>query len=179
VLCGCWRQSRLCRGVEGAVPCAVQKKRAVTKKPPSSSAVSLLVLKIARFLFICPCPRSPVESRLRSNNRQSLRITTAQGGLELEQSDLLPPPWCCVLLPASPRRPRGRRAGPGMGLGYCQGARPPPSGPFRGQGHGPWRGKSPLFVGRCRITLVPLGRSGSDRRAFYRVTDADLANLAN
>jgi hypothetical protein len=24
-----------------------------------------------------------------------------------------------------------------------------------------------------------LGRSGSDRRAFYRVTDADLANLAN
>ena len=35
------------------------------------------------------------------------------------------------------------------------------------------------FVSRCRITLVPLGRSGSDRRAFYRVTGADLANLAN
>jgi hypothetical protein len=35
------------------------------------------------------------------------------------------------------------------------------------------------FVSRCRITLVPLGRSGSDRRAFYRVTGADLASLAN
>jgi hypothetical protein len=35
------------------------------------------------------------------------------------------------------------------------------------------------FVSRCRITPVPLGRSGSDRRAFYRVTGADLANLAN
>jgi hypothetical protein len=35
------------------------------------------------------CPRSPVESRLRSNNRQSLRSTIAQGGTE--QSDLLPP----------------------------------------------------------------------------------------
>jgi hypothetical protein len=37
----------------------------------------------------------------------------------------------------------------------------------------------PTFVGRCRITLVPLGRSGLNRRAFYRVTDADFANLAN
>ncbi|MDA9686885.1 hypothetical protein N9U05_00165, partial [bacterium] len=38
-----------------------------------------------------------------------------------------------------------------------------------------------FFVSRCRITPVPLGpgRSGSDRRAFYRVTGADLANLAN
>jgi hypothetical protein len=35
------------------------------------------------------------------------------------------------------------------------------------------------FVSRCRIALVPLGRSGSDRRAFYRVMGADLANLAN
>jgi hypothetical protein len=35
------------------------------------------------------------------------------------------------------------------------------------------------FVSRCRITPVPLGRSGSDRRAFYRVTGADLASLAN
>jgi hypothetical protein len=35
------------------------------------------------------------------------------------------------------------------------------------------------FVSRCHITLVPIGRSGSDRRAFYRVTGADLANLAN
>jgi hypothetical protein len=36
------------------------------------------------------------------------------------------------------------------------------------------------FVSRCRITLVPLGRSGgSDRRAFARVTGADIANLAN
>jgi hypothetical protein len=35
------------------------------------------------------------------------------------------------------------------------------------------------FVSRCRITPVPLGRSGSDRRAFCRVTGADLANLAN
>jgi hypothetical protein len=35
------------------------------------------------------------------------------------------------------------------------------------------------LVSRCRITLVPLGRSGSDRRAFYRVTGANLANLAN
>ena len=34
-------------------------------------------------------------------------------------------------------------------------------------------------MSRCRITLVPLGRSGSDRRAFYRVTGADLADLAN
>jgi hypothetical protein len=35
------------------------------------------------------------------------------------------------------------------------------------------------FVSRCRIALVPLGRSGSNRRAFYRVTGADLANLVN
>ena len=35
------------------------------------------------------------------------------------------------------------------------------------------------FVSRCRIARVPLGRSGSDRRAFYRVMGADLANLAN
>jgi hypothetical protein len=35
------------------------------------------------------------------------------------------------------------------------------------------------FVSRCRITPVRLGRSGSERRAFYRVTGADLANLAN
>jgi hypothetical protein len=43
---------------------------------------------------------------------------------------------------------------------------------------GAWSRRGSL-VSRCRIAPVPLGRSGSDRRAFYRVTGADLANLAN
>jgi hypothetical protein len=48
-------------------------------------------------------------------------------------------PWRCVLSPASPspKAPaRGARRAPGMGSGYCQEARPPPSslGVFSGEG---------------------------------------------
>jgi hypothetical protein len=53
-------------------------------------------------------------------------------------------PWLCVLFPAPQGARGGARAGPGMGLGYYQGARPPPSGPFRGKGPGPGGGGSRL-----------------------------------
>jgi hypothetical protein len=45
-------------------------------------------------------------------------------------------PWRYVLFPA----PQGARGGLGMALGHHQGARPPPSGPFRGNGPGPGGG---------------------------------------
>jgi hypothetical protein len=57
------------------------------------------------------------------------------------------------------RRPRGaggarRATGPGTGLGCHQGARPPPSGPFRVNGPGPGGGQSRLLPGSCWQLLV-------------------------
>jgi hypothetical protein len=60
-------------------------------------------------------------------------------------------PWCVIFL-GLPRR----RAGLAIDLGYYQGARPPPSGPFRGNGKWAWArgGLIALTAGDRRCTCT-------------------------
>ena len=92
---------------------------AVTKKYWRRSAACCLVKTTAhriacRKLFVAAIEISGSQSKLQISPRPPAGFAC----------------WCCIFFLSLPRR----RAGPAIGLGYYQGARPPPSGPFRGNG---------------------------------------------
>jgi hypothetical protein len=97
---------------------AAPKKRAVTKKPPSSSVVSLVVLKFARFLFICPVLEALWGLVSEIHEGLCVQSTIAQGS-----SLIIPfprPPLALCLAHGLPKAPAGGRA---QGRGWDWGAR--------------------------------------------------------
>jgi hypothetical protein len=130
----CCRQSRSWRG-----RCAAPKKRSAAKRPSSSSVVSLLVLKFAWFLFICPVLEalwSPVSGIQEGRCVQS---TTAKA---LSQINTLSPPGRRPGFVSCSRPPQGARGGRAQGRGWTwgttRGRARPPRGLFgeRGLGRG-------------------------------------------
>jgi hypothetical protein len=141
---GSLKNQRNCTG-EYRGRCAAQKKRSATKKPSSSSVVSLLVLKFARFLFICPVLETPWSSISEIQEGPCVQSTIAQGG----------PSTNNTLFPASPgfvscsRHPQGARGGRAQGRGWAwgttRGRARPPRGLFGERGLGRGGDKSRLF----------------------------------
>ena len=108
----CWRWFVSYRG-----RCATLKKRSVTKSPSSSSVVSLLVLKFARFLFICPVLESLWSPISEIQEGPCVQSTIAQGSFTINTS--FPGlPWLFVFFPA----PQGARGGGPRGWGLAWGA---------------------------------------------------------
>jgi hypothetical protein len=131
--------------------CAAQKKRSATKKQPSPSAISRspLVLKFARFLFICPVLEtlwSPISEIQEGPCAQS---TIAQGPFTNNKYSR-PAGAGFVSCSRLPEAPAGgaRRAGDRLGAwGTTRGRTRRPQGLFGGAG---------------------LGRGGGGGRAYTR-----------
>ena len=122
----CWRQSRLWRG-----RCAALKKRSVTKSPSSSSVVSLLVLKFARFLFISPVLESLWSPISEIQEGPCVQSTIAQGFFTNKYSR--PAGAGFVSCSRPPKAPAGGARGAGDWLDVPPGGAPAPLGAFSGK----------------------------------------------
>jgi hypothetical protein len=126
-----------------------------TQRPSSSSVVSLLVLKFARFLFICPVFEALWSPVSEIQEGPYVQPEHDRPGLFTNNTSFPGLPWRCVFsrLP-KPQGARGggARAGPGMDLGYYQGPRPPrPLGAFSGKGAWAGGGLIALTHGTCDL----------------------------
>jgi hypothetical protein len=144
------QNAALVRLLPRALCCAaVPKKRSATKRPSSSSAGHPGAIISAQSPFVCPVldpgERTCLGLELEANHQRPgppKQGSFTDVGCNLKCTPGRPALTLC-LAPGSPRRPRGARAGPGMGLGcttWGLGARVPvpptgpPAGPFRGNG---------------------------------------------
>ena len=122
----CWRWFVSYRG-----RCATLKKRSVTKSPSSSSVVSLLVLKFARFLFSCPVLESLWSPISEIQEGPCVQSTIAQGFFTNKYSR--PAGAGFVSCSRPPKAPAGGARGAGDWLGVSPGGAPAPLGAFSGK----------------------------------------------